>query len=147
MNQSTLKYLNFLILIFAFQGYCQNQANDYETDYIKDLNGIRLNCKVVKIKNGRLTYRLYKKSQPFKLNLMNLTDLYISNNNFIDSPIGTEIKEPKDGFSHIYIYCASSDSSRLFRSDITFLIAFLIRYTFSSMSSREPAIDFIGHDR
>ena len=45
---------------------------------------------------------------------MNLNDLYISNNNFIESPIGTEIKKPKDGFSHIYIYCAILPTAQIF---------------------------------
>jgi len=98
-----------LLLIFTFFLFigltnAQNLASDYETDYIVDLKGIQLRCKITKIKNGNVQYRLYKKFSPVIVNLMNLNDIYLNDKSEVPNNWVNSLEKPIDGFSHVYIY-------------------------------------------
>ncbi len=106
--------LSFLLTIgFAMESSAQNTAKDYEVDHIIDTKGVRLNCKITKVKNGRVRYRLYKKSQPYAVNLMSLKDIYMSDPSVLEKPTNRTIEKPAPGFAHVYLFSTKSPGAKV----------------------------------
>ncbi|MEO0573689.1 MAG: hypothetical protein AAF039_18460 [Bacteroidota bacterium] len=103
MKKSKILFI-VLSLIFSTHVQGQTSAKEYETDYIVDLKGIRLNCKIVKIKNGKVKYRLFKRSQPFLKHMTYLKEIYIDENSEIHDNWENKINQPREGFSNVYVY-------------------------------------------
>lgn len=106
-----------IILFFTTNINAQSAVKRFETDYIINSKGLKLNCKIVKIKNGRLKYRLYKQSQPFIVRLDELSDFHAKDWEGLEKSLPTSIEKPQSGFAHVYFYCVEKPSAQVFYKD------------------------------
>ena len=91
-----------LITLILATSFSFSQSNGL--DYLVTFENDTINCKVLELKNKKITYIINGEKGKKKKNIFKFADLYLADSSIIENPLNIKIEEPEDGYAHVYFY-------------------------------------------
>ena len=92
----------FVITLILITSFTFSQSNGL--DYLVTSENDTINCKILELKNKKISYTVNGEKGKNKKNIFKFADLYIADHSIIENPLNIKIEKPEEGYAHVYFY-------------------------------------------
>ena len=92
----------FTLTLILFTALTYSQSNN--TDYLVTVENDTIHCKILKLKNKKITYRITGEKGKKKKNIFKFSDVHFADKSIIKNPLNIKIEKPESGYAHVYFY-------------------------------------------
>lgn len=92
----------FTLTLILSTSLIYSQSNN--TDYLVTVENDTIHCKILELKNKKVTYSINGEKGKKKKNIFKFADVHFADKSIIKNPLNIKIEKPKSGYAHVYFY-------------------------------------------